>query len=299
MKSFVADLRGFLADIKLEHSLFALPFALIGALLACQAGIYAGTRVLPYPSKTELLWLVVAMVAARSAAMGFNRVVDRHIDARNPRTAGRSLAAGRARAATYWALIGVGSGLTWVAAGQFNPLAQRCAPVALAVLFFYSLTKRFTALCHFFVGLALAISPLAAWVALCGHLPTAPPPYLLAAAVLLWVAGFDVLYATLDLEFDRRERLHSIPAALGLGRALSVARWCHVGTALCLLAFFAGTSGLSIGFGLATLLSLGLLTYQHLLVRPDDLGRVNAAFFTVNAVLGLILLAGALWDWVL
>ena len=299
MRSFAADLKGFLADIKLEHSLFALPFALIGALLACQAGIYAGTRNLPYPSRHELLYLVIAMVAARSAAMGFNRVVDRRIDARNPRTAGRSLAAGRARATTYWLLIAFGSALTWLAAGWFNPLARRCAPLALAVLFFYSLTKRFTALCHFFVGLALAISPLAAWVALCGKLPVASPPYLLSAAVLLWVAGFDVLYATLDLEFDRRERLHSIPAALGLHRALWVARLCHIGTAVCLLAFYVVTSGLTVGFGLALLLALGLLTYQHLLVRPDDLGRVNAAFFTVNAVLGLILLVGATIDWVL
>ncbi|MBI5832957.1 MAG: UbiA family prenyltransferase [Armatimonadetes bacterium] len=299
MRSFAADLRGFLTDIRLEHSLFALPFALIGALLACQAGLYAGTRLLPYPSRHELLYLVVAMVAARSAAMGFNRVVDRHIDARNPRTAGRSLAAGRARVVTYWVLIAGGSALTWLVAGRFNALAQRCAPFALGVLFFYSLTKRFTALCHFFLGLALAISPLAAWVALCGKLPAAWPPYLLSAAVLLWVAGFDVLYATLDLEFDRRERLHSIPAALGLHRALWAARLCHLGTALCLLAFYAATSGLGVGFGLATLLSLGLLAYQHLLVRADDLGRVNAAFFTVNAVLGLILLVGAVLDWVL
>lgn len=297
MSGWWREVRAFLADIKLEHSVFALPFALIGALLACRIDHGGGGRALPWPTPAELAWLLVAMVGARSAAMGFNRVVDRETDARNPRTAARPLAAGGASPGGYWALIGLGVLALWVAAGQLSPLAQHLSPLALLVLFGYSLTKRYTAACHWILGLALGLSPLAAWVALCGTIPTIAAPYWLSLAVICWVAGFDILYATLDLAFDRAEGLYSIPAVLGLEPALRVARWSHAACALGLLLFGFSAPGLGWGYALALSGALGLLAYQHALVRPDDLRRVNEAFFTVNAVLGLILLAGVSFDW--
>jgi 4-hydroxybenzoate polyprenyltransferase len=299
--SLAADLLAFVRDIRLEHSLFALPFALLGVLLVCQAQVDIGARALPFPSRRELLYIVLAMVGARTAAMGFNRVVDRRLDARNPRTARRALAAGRARLAAYWLGIGLGVALLLHAAARLNPLALRLAPAALAVLLGYSYTKRFTAWCHAFLGLALGLSPLAAWVAIGGALPSwrSASVHLLDLAVVLWVAGFDILYATLDVEFDRANRLHSAPAALGIPRALTVARWCHAGMLAALAAFALLTPGLGLVFGAGVLLTTVLLVCEHAIVTPDDLQRVNTAFFTINACLGLLLLACATVDWLL
>lgn len=287
---------GFLRDIKLEHSIFALPFAIFGALLVCRTQAWTGARALSCPTRRELLYLIVAMVGARTAAMGFNRVVDRHLDARNPRTAQRALAAGRSSLTVYLAGIGLGIAALYWATAHLHPLSRTLAPVALAVLFFYSFTKRFTPLCHYWLGLSLGLSPLAAWVALGGRVPHGAPIYLLATAVVLWVGGFDILYATMDLEFDREQGLRSLPAWLGVPRALAWAKRSHQAVVLCLLALALVTPGLSWGFGTTVVLSAGLLGYEHSLVTPDDLKRVNTAFFTVNALLGPLLLAGALWD---
>jgi 4-hydroxybenzoate polyprenyltransferase len=286
----------FLRDIRLEHSLFALPFALIGALLVCQAQITRGIRNLPYPSRHELAWLIVAMVGARTAAMGFNRLVDRGLDALNPRTQHRPLAAGWASPVVYVLCTVAGLAALYAAALRLSPLAVKLAPVAVFVLFFYSLTKRFTVLCHGFLGLALGISPLAAWVALGNGYPRSPSPYLLMEVVVLWVAGFDIIYATMDIDFDRAHGIHSVPAWLGVPRALLAARLCHFAMAACLLAFWLITPPLGKGFGASVLVALGLLGYEHSIVRADDLKRVNTAFFTVNAVLGVLLLGGAYID---
>jgi 4-hydroxybenzoate polyprenyltransferase len=260
--------------VKLSHSVFALPFALASAALA--AG--EGTRWL------DLAWIVVAMVGARSAAMGFNRLADHEIDARNPRTAGRELPRGVLRRAEVWAFVALSAGALVLAAAMLNPLCLMLSPVALAIVFGYSYTKRFTALSHFFLGLGLAVAPVGAWLAIRGEL--APAPVVLGLAVLCWVAGFDTIYACQDVAFDREAGLHSLPARLGVARALQVARALHV-VAVMLLAlvyrlaplhpiYLAGVAGVA-----------ALLVYEHSLVSADDLSRVDAAFFAVNGWISL------------
>ncbi len=288
------DVRGFLKDIRLEHSVFALPFALLGLLLATASQVAAGTRGSVLPSVWELGWILVAMVGARSAAMGFNRVVDRRLDALNPRTQRRPLAAGEARLPAYLALIALGVALLFGAAAALNPLCWRLAPLALLIVFGYSLTKHFTVLCHYFVGLSLAVAPVAAWVAITGALPRTPAPYLLALAVLLWVGGFDIIYATMDTDFDRQAGVHSLPAWLGVRRSLQLARASHAAMALALAGVGLSAVGLGVGWWLGLAVTAALLAYEHAIVRPDDLRRVNTAFFTLNGVVGLLLLlAGA------
>jgi 4-hydroxybenzoate polyprenyltransferase len=267
--------------IKFEHSVFALPFALTGALLAWRATNYASERL-----GEKLIWIVVAMVGARSAAMAFNRILDAAIDARNPRTKMRHLPAGllsRRFAIGFCAL----SALVLVgAAAQLNRLCLALSPVALAVVFFYSWTKRFTAMAHLVLGFALGIAPAAAWIAMTGALDA--KILWLTAAVTLWTAGFDIIYACQDVDFDRREGLFSIPAALEVKGALRVARALHVGMLGCLAAMVAafGFSWLSLpALGLAG--TAALLAYEHSLVRHDDLSRVDAAFFTVNGWIGV------------
>ncbi|NUP99205.1 MAG: UbiA family prenyltransferase, partial [Armatimonadetes bacterium] len=207
----------------------------------------------------------------------------------------RPLAAGQARLGVYLGLIGLGLALLFVAAGLLNPLALQLAPLAVVVLFGYSLTKRFTSLCHYFVGLALAIAPLAAWVAIAGRVPAQPGPYLLALAVVFWVGGFDIVYATMDLDFDRAAGVFSLPARFGIERSLGLARLSHLAMVACLLGVGLTTPALGRGFGLGTAAAAAILAYEHAIVRPDDLRRVNMAFFTLNGVLGILLLvAGAL-----
>lgn len=264
--------------IKIEHTLFALPFAFLGAVLAANG----------LPSPRQILWIVVAMVGARSAAMAFNRVADRHFDARNPRTAMRALPAGLLSVGFVWAFTIVSAAVFLLAAAMLNRLTLLLAPVALASVLLYSLTKRWTQFSHIVLGWCLSIAPTGAWIAVRGEIGSAIP-LLLSLVVLLWTAGFDVLYACQDYDFDRREGLRSIPARVGIARALWIARTLHAGAFLALVALYAMTGLGAVAF--AGVIATGaLLVYQHRLVRADDLGRLNAAFFTTNAFVSVILL---------
>ncbi len=271
--------------IKVQHSLFALPWAFVSTAYAI------GPRQ-PVPWG-KLFWILVAMVAARSAAMAFNRIADAGLDAENPRTAGRAIPAGRLTRVFAGAFTFVTAALFVVAAWRLNTLCLKLAPLALAVTLGYSYTKRFTALCHWFLGLSLAIAPVGAWLGIRGTWD--PLPLLLAGAVMFWIAGADILYACEDLGFDRRKGLRSVPVALGLRGAMAVARLSHAVTVGALLA-----AGLVAGLGpfyfaAAAAIAL-LLAYEHAIVKPADLRRVNRAFFHVNAVAGGVILAGGLLD---
>lgn len=263
--------------IKFEHTLFALPFAFLGAVLAAE-GI---------PSWDKLLWITAAMVGARSAAMTFNRIVDRDIDAQNPRTAGRELPSGKLSLGFAWAFFLASTGLFLLSAFMLNWLAFALAPAALASILGYSYAKRFTALAHLLLGWALAISPTAAWIAVRGDIDS-PVPVLLSLVVMMWTAGFDVLYACQDHDFDKRAGLRSIPARYGIANSLWIARLFHFQAFAALLVFYLMT-----GLGWMALAGVvlvgGLLVYQHTLVKPNDLSRMNAAFFTANAFVSIIL----------
>jgi 4-hydroxybenzoate polyprenyltransferase len=269
------NLRVTLEMIKWEHSIFALPFALCGAMLAA-GGL---------PTAHQLVWIVVAMVAARSAAMAFNRLTDASIDAANPRTRTRALPAGQLTPVFVATFVVISSAIFVAAAAQLNRLALWLSPVALAVLLLYSYTKRFTRWSHLVLGFALGIAPAAAWIAVRGSLD--PRILLLTAAVTFWVAGFDVLYACQDFDFDRNTGLHSIPRYLGIARALWIARIFHLIMLALLIA-------LLLSFGLGKLAIAGvivvavLLAYEHSLVSADDLSKLNAAFFTMNGVISVV-----------
>ena len=273
-------LRLTLEMIKFEHSVFALPFALTGALLAIREGGLDGAEI-----ARKLAWIVVAMVGARSAAMAFNRLVDADVDARNPRTAMRHLPTQRLSRAFAWSFVAAAAVLFFVAAGELNRLCLRLAPVALAIVFFYSFTKRFTSFSHLVLGFSLGIAPAAAWIAVRGSLD--PRILWLTAAVTFWTGGFDVIYACQDYEFDSAEGLSSVPRAVGIAGALWVARGLHVLMVLCLLALVAalrlGPLALA---GVAVV--MGLLIYEHSLVKASDLSRVNAAFFTMNGYVSVL-----------
>ena len=271
--------------IKIEHTLFALPFAFLGAVLAANG----------VPTGRQIFWIVVAMVGARSAAMAFNRLADRNIDARNPRTATRALPAGLLTPAFVGAFVAVAAALLVLAAWRLNPLAFALSPAALLVVFLYSYTKRFTALSHLVLGLALAGAPLGAWIAVRGDVAAAP--LVLGGAVLLWVAGFDVLYGLQDLDFDRGAGLHSIPARLGVRGALFVSALFHLGTlALLLLLPYVYAPGLGAAYRIGVGGCAMLLGWQHWVVRPSDLSRLNAAFFTANGALAVWLFAATAVD---
>lgn len=269
------NLRVSLEMIKWEHSIFALPFALCGAMLAAGG----------FPSLHQFVWIVIAMIAARSSAMAFNRWADAAIDAANPRTSTRALPAGHLTPGFVAMFIFVSSAIFIFAASQLNRLALELSPLALAVLLLYSYTKRVTRWSHLVLGFALGIAPAAAWIAVRGSLD--PRILLLTAAVTFWVGGFDVLYACQDFEFDRQSGLHSIPRYVGIRTALWVARGFHlvmVGLLITLLIVF-GLGKLAV-CGLVTVILL--LFYEHSLVRPDDLSKLNAAFFTMNGVLSVL-----------
>ena len=278
MSTVIKNTRLTLEMIKIEHTLFALPFAFLGAVLAANG----------LPSPRQILWIVVAMVGARSTAMAFNRIADRNFDARNPRTATRALPAGLLSVGFVWAFTIISAAIFLLAAAMLNRLTLLLAPVALASVLLYSLTKRWTQFSHIVLGWCLSIAPTGAWIAVRGEIGSAIP-LLLSLVVLLWTAGFDVLYACQDYDFDRREGLRSIPARAGIARALWIARALHVGAFLALVWLYAITGLGPLAF--AGVIATGaLLAYQHRLVRADDLGRLNAAFFTTNAFVSVILL---------
>lgn len=269
------DLVATLEMIKWEHSIFALPFALCGAMLA------AGGM----PSIHQLVWIIVAMVAARSAAMSFNRLADAHIDAANPRTQARALPAGTLTQGFVRIFVLFSAAVFLLAAWELNRLAFLLSPIALAVLLLYSYTKRFTRWSHVVLGFALGIAPAAAWIAVRGSLD--PRILLLTAAVTFWVAGFDVLYACQDLDFDRGAGLHSIPRYVGVAKSLWVSRLFHALMLALLMvlvwAFGLGTMAIT-GIGVVFL----LIAYEHSLVSKDDLSKLNAAFFTMNGVISVV-----------
>jgi len=275
--SILHSLRVTLEMIKWEHSIFALPFALCGAMLAADG----------LPSTHQLVWIVVAMIAARSAAMAFNRWADATIDAANPRTRARALPAGQLSPAFVGTFVVVSSATFILAASRLNRLTLWLSPLALAVLLLYSYTKRVTRWSHLILGFALGIAPAAAWIAVRGALD--PRILLLTAAVTFWVGGFDVVYACQDYDFDRKAGLHSLPRHFGIRAALWMARAFHllmVGLLIALLFVF-GMGKVAAAGVLAVVL---LLLYEHSLVRSNDLSKLNAAFFTMNGVISVVFL---------
>lgn len=263
--------------IKFEHTLFALPFAFLGAVLAADG----------LPTGWQIIWITAAMIGARSAAMTFNRIVDCDIDAENPRTANRELPSGKLSVRFAWIFFIASLILFVVAAYSLNWMAFALSPVAIMSILGYSYAKRFTAFSHLLLGWALAISPSAAWIAIRGTIDSAIP-ILLSLLVLMWTAGFDILYACQDFEFDKKTGLRSIPARFGIKNSLLIARLFHAQAflALVLLYFVTGLGGLA----LAGVIFVGaLMIYQHTLIKPDDLSRMNAAFFTTNAFVSVIL----------
>ena len=274
--STLHNVRVSLEMIKWEHSIFALPFALCGAMLASNG----------WPSAWQLLWIIVAMVAARSAAMAFNRYADAEIDGANPRTSQRALPAGILNKNFVAAFVVIASAIFVFSAAMLNRLTLILSPVALAIVFLYSYTKRFTRWSHLVLGFALGIAPAAAWIAIRGSLD--PRILLLTGAVMFWVGGFDVLYACQDCEFDTSFGLHSVPRHYGIGNALLLARIMH---ALMLLFLFAVVFAFGLGkLAIAGVIAVAaLIAYEHSLVSAKDLSKLNAAFFTMNGIISVVL----------
>lgn len=287
---FFQRLRLTLDMIKFEHSIFALPFALTGAMLAWRNAGFPAEG-----AAWKLVWIVIAMVGARSAGMAFNRILDADIDGLNPRTKSRHLPAGLLSAGFAWGFLIFMAAVLVVAAGMLGPLCLQLSPLALAIVMGYSYTKRFTSWSHLVLGFALGIAPAAAWIAVDGSLD--PRILWLTAAVTFWTAGFDMIYSCQDFEFDRGSRLHSVPKRLGIAGALTLSRLLHLAMLVCLVmllqSFSLGLLG-AVGIGIVAL----LLVYEHSLVKADDLSRVNAAFFTVNgyvSVLFFVFWAADVW----
>jgi len=280
---FFRQLKTILEMIKFEHTIFALPFAIMSAFLAAET----------LPSWSKLGWILVAMVGARSCAMSFNRLADAEIDTQNPRTRRRAIPAGLLRKSEVWVFTIFSSLLLVVAAYQLNPLAFKLSPVALATVMLYSYTKRFTSMSHLWLGLSLSIAPIGAWIAIKGQFDVLP--LLLGLAVMLWTAGFDIIYACQDFDFDRRRGLYSIPAQFGIYAALWISTALHVITVILLVVIWHVSP-----LGLIYLVGVGLvsaiLIYEHAIVKPYDLSRVNLAFFTLNGAVSLILMFLAVAD---
>ena len=267
----------FLEMIKFSHTIFALPFALAGALLAA-GGL---------PTVAQLFWIVMAMVGARTAAMALNRLIDAEIDARNPRTAGRAIPAGLISKGVTIAFIAGSLALLLVSAAQLNQLCLLLSPLAIFFLVLYSYCKRFTSLAHVVLGICLAVAPIGAWVAIRGTLDASA--FILGAAVLFWVAGFDILYALQDLDFDRKAGLHSIPVLLGVDGSLWTARMFHLVMIALLLGLFA-TMKLGAYFMIGIVVTSGMLLYEHWLLRDGDLQKLDAAFFNMNGYISIVIL---------
>jgi 4-hydroxybenzoate polyprenyltransferase len=291
MNAVVVSLCSFMKMIKVEHSVFALPFAYMGTVLATEM-----------PAQTTSFWAVlgwvtVAMVGARSAAMGLNRVIDAHIDRRNPRTAHRVIAAGKlsVRSALVWVFFSLV--LLFVGAAQLNETCLLLLPIALFALTAYSYTKRFTSLCHLALGATIGLAPMGGWVAVTGSVDVLA--WLLGSAVACWVAGFDIVYALADQQFDRTHGVHSIPARYGTVVALWVARGLHVLTFGLFIAIGV-TASLSFLYALGVVIAGALLFYEHWLIRPHDQSRLQMAFFTLNGTLSVVLFAMTVLDrWLL
>lgn len=271
----IGKIRIFLEMIKFEHTVFALPFAYIGALLVEHR----------IPAVLDIFWITVAMVSARTAAMSLNRIIDRHIDAQNPRTAGRALPKGLLTVTDVWIHAVISISVLLLAALQLSVLAVKLFPLVLLILVGYSYTKRFTWACHLWLGVALGFTPVAAWIAISDAITVAP--VLLGLGVMFWVAGFDIIYACMDYDFDRASGIRSIPARLGIPAALKVAAAFHI-----LAPAFLAAAGIALGLGTLYFIGVGLavliLGYEHAIVKPHDLSRANVAFFQVNAVLGMV-----------
>lgn len=277
----IANIRILCQMVKIEHSVFALPFAYMGAFAAVRG----------CPGFTDLALLTIAMVCIRSFAMAFNRIVDVRYDSLNPRTATRPLVTGEITAFQAWSFCGVMALGFIFSAARMNTLCLALSPLVLFVAAFYSYTKRFTWLCHFVLGLMLAMAPMAGYLAITARF--ALPPALLAAAVLFWVAGFDIFYACQDVDFDTRYGLHSVPVRFGIPAGLALAGFCHANTVI-----FLALAGFGFEFAwpwfAITAAVAGLLYWEHTLVRPDDLSRLNLAFFAINGLIAVVLFAGLL-----
>jgi|UPI0001D8F516 4-hydroxybenzoate polyprenyltransferase len=282
-KGMFAKIRVFLEMIKFSHTVFALPFAFTGAVLAADG----------MPSAHQVFWILMAMVGARTAAMGMNRLIDAEIDARNPRTASRAIPAGLIGTGTVALFIVLSILLMLYAAWQLNPLCLYLSPVALFFLGLYSYCKRFTSLAHVVLGICLAAAPLGAWIAIRGTVEV--PAILLGLAVLFWVAGFDILYALQDLDFDRASGLHSIPVRLGVNGSLWAARVFHL-VMLGLLAGLYLSAGLGPWFLAGLAATIAMLGYEHWLLRHGDLTKLDAAFFTMNGYISITLFVATLAD---
>ena len=287
-------IRTVLEMIKFEHSVFALPFALTGALLAARA-----THQPPkgWPTLRQFFWIIVSMVAARSAAMTMNRIADLRFDKENPRTQQRALATGALTPSFAWLFTVAAVAVFFIAARQLNVLALKLAPLAIAILFFYSFTKRFTNWSHLFLGFALGISPAAAWIGITGGLDWRM--LILCAAVTMWVGGFDVLYACQDIDYDKQAGLYSVPKRFGIANALLIARVMHIGV-VALLSWLAYSFALPWPAWAGIAVVAALLAYEHSLVKPGDLSKLDAAFFAVNGYISLLFLlfwgaAAAVW----
>ncbi|NUU63288.1 UbiA-like polyprenyltransferase [Paenibacillus agri] len=277
----------FLQMIKFEHTVFALPFAFMGALLG--SVVMFGTL----PSWAQIGWVVVAMFGARSAAMGLNRLIDRVSDAKNPRTAGRAIPAGLLKVGEVVIFIAVSFFLLFWAAYKLNPLSMKLLPIAVFLLVFYSFTKRFTWACHLILGLTVALAPLGGWVAVTGTVDITAMVFYFT--IVFWLAGFDVIYACQDVEFDKKEGLHSIPVRFGVAKALVIARVFHILTSVGFISLLFMTN-LSWWYAAGMIIAYIILFYEHYIVTPNDLSRLQTAFFTMNGVLSIVVFSFTLID---
>jgi len=282
----LAKLSAIFTDIKIQHTVFALPFAVISAFIAA-GGL---------PETEKLAWIMVCMLGARSAAMAFNRIIDARFDAKNPRTQGRALPSGRVDENSYWLFLIAFSLVFIFSAGMLNQLALYLSPLALIIIFFYSLTKRFTVYSHIWLGLAISIAPVGAWVAIREEISFVS--LLLGTAVVFWLVGFDILYSCMDVEFDRENNLKSIPQRFGVEKALRIAFVSHGLMILFLAVLFQFVDELGILYSGGVIIVAGLLIYEHSLVRPDDLSKINIAFFNMNGIISIGLMFFVIADYV-
>ena len=282
----LAKLSAIFTDIKIQHTVFALPFAVMSSFIASEG----------LPETKKLAWIVVCMLGARSAAMAFNRIIDARFDAKNPRTQGRALPSGRVDKNSYWLFLIVFSLVFIFSAGMLNQLALYLSPLALIIIFFYSLTKRFTLYSHFWLGLAISIAPVGAWVAIREEISFVS--LLLGTAVVFWLVGFDILYSCMDVKFDRENNLKSIPQRFGVENALRIAFASHVLMILFLVVLLQFVAELGILYSVGVFIVAGLLIYEHSIVRPDDLSKINIAFFNMNGIISIGLMFFVIADYI-